>query len=141
MPQERVIFMRRKRFQKGSIRPRKYRKTKVWVAQWWDNGQKKSKVIGRFADMLKCEAETHMASILKPVNEGAGRAEKPAYTFGSYMEEVFLPLCRRKWKESTRMTTEPRMIFHLKPAFGIRMIRTITRDDLQSFLDRKAETL
>jgi integrase len=39
------------------------------------------------------------------------------------------------------MTTEPRMIFHLKPAFGNRMIRAIARDELQSFLDQKAQTL
>jgi integrase len=141
MAQEREIFMRRKRFQKGSIRPRKHGKTKVWVAQWWDNGQKKSKVLGRFADMPKSEAEAHMALILKPMNEDAGRAEKPVYTFGGYLEDVFLPLCRRKWKESTRMTTEPRMMFHLKAAFGTQVLRAITREQLQCFLDQKAQTL
>jgi integrase len=140
LAQEREIFMRRKRFQKGSIRPRKHGKTKVWVAQWWDNGQKRSKVLGRFAEMPKSEAEIKMALILKPINEDAGRTQKPVYTFGGYLEEVFLPICRRKWKESTRMTTEPRMTFHLKPVFGVQVLRDITREDMQSLLDQKAQT-
>src|ERR1039458_2658193 len=40
--QERELFMRRNRFQKGSVRPRKHGCHKVWVAQWWEGGQKKS---------------------------------------------------------------------------------------------------
>ena len=42
------------------------------------------------ADMPKSEAEAHMAVILKPLNEDAA-AQKPVYTFGGYLEEVFLP--------------------------------------------------
>ncbi len=133
--------MRQKRFQKGSVRPRKHGKTKVWVAQWWDRGRKKSKVLGRCADMGKSEAEALMAVILKPQNEEAGQTQKPVYTFGVYLDEIFLPICRRKWKESTRMTPEPRMSFHLKPAFGSQALRSITRDQLQTFLDGKAATL
>ena len=133
--------MRRKRFQKGSIRPRKHGKTKVWVGQWWERGQKRSKVLGRVADMPKSEAEAQMSIILKPLNEEAGCAQKPVFTFSGYLEEVFLPLCRRKWKESTRMTTEPRMMFHLKPVLGGQPLRSITRDQLQALLDEKAGTL
>ena len=28
--------MRRKRFLKGSVRPRQHGRRKVWVAQWWE---------------------------------------------------------------------------------------------------------
>jgi integrase len=82
-----------------------------------------------------------MAVILKPQNEEAGQTQKPVYTLGVYLDEIFLPMCRRKWKESTRMTTEPRMSFHLKPTFGSQVLRSITRDQLQAFLDGKAATL
>jgi hypothetical protein len=133
--------MRRRRYLKGSLRPRKHGKTRVWVAQWWEDGQRRSKVLGKFADMPKSEAEAQLDSILKPLNAGAGRISKPGYTFSGYLEDVFLPLCRRKWKESTRMTTEPRMLYHLKPAFGGQSLRSITRDQLQDFLDEKALTL
>lgn len=89
----------------------------------------------------KSEAEARMALILEPTNVGAGHPEKPVYTFGVYVEEVFLPLCRRKWKESTRMTTEPRFNFHLLPAFGPILLKSMTRDQLQGFLDEKAKEL
>ena len=32
----------------------------------------------------------------------------PRQLFGDYIEEVFMPMCHRKWKQSTRMTTEPK---------------------------------
>jgi hypothetical protein len=77
--QEGLLFMRQKRFQKGSVRPRKHGKNKVWVAQWWEDGHKKSKVLGRCTTMGKSEAEAAMAVILKPQNEDAGQTQKPIY--------------------------------------------------------------
>ena len=133
--------MRRKRYQKGSIRPRKHGKHKVWVAQWWEDGHRRSKVLGKCSSMPKSEAEARMAQILERTNAGAGHPEKPVYTFGVYVEQIFLPLCRRKWKESTRMTTEPRFNYHLLPAFAPMQLNAITRDDLQDFLDRKGKEL
>ncbi len=132
--------MRRKRFQKGSVRPRKHGRQKVWVAQWWEQGQKKSKVLGRCTDMPKSEAEARLAVILKPFNEVAGQSQKPIYTFRVYLEEIFLPVVRRKWKESTRVTTEPRMTYHLLPPLGDRLLQQITREQMQAFLDQKAPT-
>ena len=132
--------MRRKRFQKGSVRSRKHGRNKVWVAQWWQDGAKRSKVIGRCAAMPKSEAEARLAVILKPFNENSGFPEKPVYTFRVYVEEVFLPVIRRKWKESTRVTTEPRISFHLVPAFGDQLIKQITREQMQNFIDRIGAT-
>jgi hypothetical protein len=130
--------MRRKRYQKGSVRPRKHGRQKVWVAQWWEQGQNKSKVLGRCTNMPKSEAEARLAVILKPFNEAAGQSQKPICTFRVYLEEVFLPVVRRKWKESTRVTTEPRMTYHLLPALGDQLLQQITRDQMQSLLDQKA---
>jgi integrase len=130
--------MRRKRYQKGSVRPRKHGRQKVWVAQWWEQGQRKSKVLGRCADMPKSEAEARLGVILKPLNEGAGQSQKPIYTFRVYLEEIFLPVVRRKWKESTRLTTEPRMTYHLLPALGECLLQQITREQMQVLLDQKA---
>jgi len=45
-----------------------------------------------------------MVVILKQQNEGAGQTQRSAYTFGVYLEQVFLPMCQWKWKESPRMT-------------------------------------
>jgi hypothetical protein len=108
------------------------------VGQWWELGQKKSKVLGRCTDIAKSEAEAKLAIILKPFNEGVGLQQKPIYTFGVYLLEIFLPAVRRKWKESTRVTTEPRMVFHLMPALGKRLLQQITREEMQALLDEKA---
>ena len=99
-------------------------------------GAKRSKVLGRCADMLKSEAEARLAVILQPFNENSGHPEKPIYTFKVYVEEVFLPVVRRKWKESTRVTTEPRIRGHLLPAFGERLLKQISREQMQTFLDQ-----
>jgi integrase len=131
--------MRRKRFQKGSVRPRKHGRQKVWVGQWWEQGQRKSRVLGRCAEMPKSEAEARLAVVLKPFNQAAGQSQKPIYTFAVYLEEVFLPVVRRKWKESTRVTTEPRMLQHLKPMLGQQLLQHITREQMQVLLDRKAQ--
>jgi hypothetical protein len=37
-----------------------------------------------------------MAMILKPIKEAGWRTEKSVYRFGAYLEDIFLPLCRRK---------------------------------------------
>jgi integrase len=132
--------MRLKRFQKGSVRPRKHGRHKVWVAQWWEDGRRKSKVLGKCSEISKSQADIMMAAILEPLNERAGKRQPPVYTFKRYVEDVFLPVCRRKWKESTRMTSEPTIQTHLTPAFGSRLMSEISRDDMQAFLDQKAKT-
>jgi integrase len=132
--------MRRKRFQKGSVRCRKHGQDKVWVGQWWDNGHRKSKVLGKCCEMAKGQAEAMMASVLQPINETAGIPQMPVFSFKQYVEDVFLPVCRRKWKESTRMTSEPTIELYLLPAFGPKLLSEINRGQMQRFLDGKAAT-
>ena len=131
--------MRRKRFQKGSLKERKHGRHKVWVAQWWQDGGRRSKVLGRCSKITKAQAEILMSSIVTPVNNGTGRQTSQVALFGAYIKEVYLPLCRRKWKESTRMTTEPVINNHIRPAFENWLISSITREELQQFLDEKAQ--
>jgi integrase len=132
--------MRRKRFQKGSVRCRKHGQDKVWVGQWWDDGHRKSKVLGKCCEMAKGQAEAMMASVLQPINENAGIPQMPVFSFKQYVEDVFLPVCRRKWKESTRMTSEPTIQLYLLPAFGPKQLSEINRGQMQRFLDGKATT-
>ncbi|MEO8096798.1 MAG: tyrosine-type recombinase/integrase, partial [Acidobacteriota bacterium] len=47
--------------------------------------------------------------------------------------------CRRSWKESTAGTSEQTISSHLVPEFGKNLLHAIRREDLQDFLDRKAE--
>ncbi len=136
---ERTFLMRRKRFQKGTVGARKHGRHRVWIAQWWQDGGRRSKVLGRCTEITKAQAEALMASILSPVNNGNGHQTAQVALFGAYIREVYLPLCRRKWKESTRMTTEPVISNHIEPAFEHKLMSSITREDLQRFLDQKAQ--
>lgn len=137
--QDERVSMRRKRYMKGSVRPRKHGVAKVWVAQWWEEGGRRSKVLGRCSEMTKGQAEVALSEIVAPLNRGVGQKQVQIHTFTKYLEEVFLPAHRKKWKDSTRMTTEERMTCHLKPEFHERLLRTITRDEMQTFLDQKAQ--
>jgi len=63
------------------------------------------------------------------------------YTFGQFVEDVYLPHGRRGWKESTAGTSEQIIRKHLLPEFANDLLHTIRRDQLQDFLDRKAAEL
>jgi len=124
----------RKRYQNGSL-------SKVdgsWMAQWWEDGHRRKKTLGKASKMTKAHAKDELAKIVAPINA----REKPASgetTFGSFMSDIYLPLYRRKWKASTVGTNENRLEFHLKTAFGERSLRSIQRTELQDFLDQKAD--
>ncbi len=64
-------FMRRNRFQKGSVRPRKHGRHKVWVAQWREQGSNRTKVLGRCSQVSKGQAHAMLAQILQRLNESA----------------------------------------------------------------------
>lgn len=88
--------------------------------------------------MSKAEAELAMSAILRDINSGVSRIAKPVYTFKMFINEVYLPFCRRSWKESTAGTSEQIVKSHLIPEFGNDLLHSIRRDELQDFLDRKA---
>ena len=133
--------MRRKRFQKGSLQSRKHGRHRVWVAFWYQSDGRHSKVLGRNAQMTKSDAEAVLSSILRTINSGAGQTTQPVYTFAQFIDGVYLPFCRRSWKESTAGTSEQIIKSHLVPEFGRNLLHSIGRRDLQDFLDRKAEEL
>jgi integrase len=133
--------MRRKRFQKGSLRPRKHGRIKVWVVQWREGANKRSKVLGPCADIPKGQAEAMLAQLLQPANAQAGHHQAPVFTFDHYVKDVFLPTYRKKWKESTRSTSEADINRYLVPAFRGQLLSAITRDDMQRFLDALAPNL
>jgi integrase len=130
--------MRRKRFQKGSLQARKHGRNRVWVACYWEDGGRRSKVLGRCSQMGRGEAEAALSAILQPINSGVARGPRPLYTIEQFIENVYLPFCRRSWKESTAGTSEQIVKTHLIPEFGKHLLPAIQREELQDFLDRKA---
>jgi integrase len=133
--------MRRKRFQKGSLQQRKHGKHCVWVAFWWEDGSRRSKVLGRSSQMSKAAAESILSAMLRDVNSGMSQRVKPVSTFEEFVEGVYLPFRRRSWKESTAGTSEQIVKSHLIPEFGKDLLQAIRREMLQDFLDRKAMEL
>jgi integrase len=88
--------------------------------------------------MGKGEAESILSAILQPINSGVAREPKPVYTFEPFVDCVYLPFCRRSWKESTAGTSEQIVKTHLNSEFGKRLLHAIPRCELQDFLDRRA---
>lgn len=123
----------RKRHQQGSLK-----KAGVsWVAQWWQDGHRRKEALGRIAEMTKTQAQNELAAILLPINS---RQEKPSdrCTFGDFVNRIYLPFYRRKWKNSTTACNVDRLNHHLTCEFGGRTLGSFSRNELQDFLDSKA---
>jgi integrase len=110
----------------------------MWVACWWEDGSRRSKVLGRCSQMGKGEAETILSAILHPINSGVTQMAKPVYTLEQFIKEVYLPFCRRSWKKSTADTSEQIVKTHLLSAFGPALLHAIRREEMQEFIERKA---
>ena len=133
--------MRRRRFQRGSLKPRKRDGKLYWYAQWRENGAPKSKEFGLCSRVAKSEAEVMLAAILRPINDDVQKPLVPTFTFKQFVEGVYLPVYRQKWKASTKMTSEQNIRFHLVGSLGSRRLRDISREEIQALLDSKAATL
>jgi integrase len=126
----------RKRFQKGSLQ----RVRGEWVARWRQDGKRKAKKLGHISQMTKAEAQIELAALVAPVNS-KWRGPSEERSFGGFVQDVYLPFYRRKWKRSTMMTNEDRLAHHLISEFGARQLASFNRDELQALLDRKAHML
>jgi hypothetical protein len=93
--------------------------------------------------MTRGQASAILAAILQPINESAGIKQSPFvnHTLGQFVEQVYLPVYKGKWKLSTAMTEIHRLRYHLVGSLGELGIAAITRDELQKLLDKKAYSL
>lgn len=122
----------RRRHSTGSVRKQRGR----WIGMFYVDGKRKSQVVGSIKDMTKGEAREEVAKIV-----AAERAQSDATKFKAFVDEVYLPFYRRKWKQSTCGVNENRIEVHLISEFGDRELGTFTRDELQDFLDSKGSKL
>ena len=123
----------RKRYQEGSIK--KYRG--AWIAQWWEDGHRRNRTIGRVSLMTKTEAQVQLASIVTPLNIKQSSGSRKV-TLSEFVNLIYFPFYRRKWKFSTAQANEHRISYHLLPEFKRRTLGSIDRDELQMILERKA---
>ncbi len=127
----------RKRYQKGSLQLRKQGGVWVWLGQWRDGENGRTKTLGRKSEMTKTEARGVLDGILAPLN-AKHDLQSGTILLGDFVRGVYLPFCRRKWKRSTRMTTEQRIGQHVVAELEGKELRLVRRDGLQDLLDRKA---
>jgi integrase len=123
----------RKRFQKGNVGKRGGN----WVVQWWEDGHRRKRTLGKVSAMTKTEAQKVLSGILSPINARSVPASANA-SLRDFLDSVYLPFYRRKWKRSTTMTNEDRLAHHVVGEFGPRTLGSFQREELQDFLDRKA---
>ena len=123
----------RRRFQNGSL----FKRGSSWVIAWWEDGHRRKRTLGRIAKMTKAEAQRELAQILLPLNSRDVPPSK-SWSFADFMERIYFPFYRRKWKRSTAGTNKDRMQHHLVSKFGGLTLGAFNRDQLQSFLDEKA---
>lgn len=127
--------MRKCRYQKGSVKKQRGR----WVAMWWVDRTRKSRVIGLVKDLSKSEARAVVDRIVGEVN--AKREQNRLWRFGEFVAEVYFPYYSRKWKDSTKANNVNRVSVHLVEKFGALALSEFRRDGLQDLLDEKAQSL
>jgi integrase len=123
--------MRKSRYQKGSVKKQRGR----WVAMWWADHSRKSRVIGLVKDMTKSDARAVVDRIVAEAN--ARREENKVWKFGEFVAEVYFPYYSRKWKASTRVNNMNRVSIHLVDSLGALELLSFRRDELQDVLDEK----
>ncbi len=120
------------RHSKGGVRKQRGR----WLGLWYENGVKRSMVLGFAKDMTKGEAREAVAKIV-----AQQRASKDGTLFGAFVEGVYFGFYSRKWKSSTRENNKQRIRTHLVEAYRDRELASFRRDELQDLLDAKAPVL
>src|SRR5262252_9104521 len=94
-------------------------------------------LLGRASEMTKAAAQARVADIVRPLNNREVQSN-PDMRLEDFIQDVYFVVNRRRWKRSTAMTVEHRVKFHISGDLGDKKIGRITREELQSFLERKA---
>ena len=125
--------MRRRRHQQGSLKVVRGR----YVAQWWEDGHRRNKVLGKVSKLTKSQAKDELRKLM---TEAHAKQQGPSqdWKFADFVDQVYLPWYRRKWKSSTTMCNIDRLQHHLIPELGERTLISLTEGELQDLLDRKA---
>ena len=89
--------------------------------------------------LTKSKAREEVGKIV--AEEQAKRQEKREWRFGEFVTSVYFPFYCRKWKRSTIGVNKNRVEMHLSLELCSRLLTSITRDELQELLDRKATNL
>jgi integrase len=129
---------RRRRFQRGSLQKRKSGGSLNWIVFWYEDGHRKSQIVGLCSVMSRPQALAEAAKVLQPINDRAGETVHRVWKVGDWIRGAFLPFIRRKWKLSTASTSGDRIRKHLIADLESVDLQSVTRDFLQRYLEQKA---
>ena len=140
--------MTRKRCYQGGSLFKRGKRSKVWVARWWEDvigpdnrieRIRRSEVIGSVADFPTVrQARQVLSDLLRKVNSGEYRPQA-VWTFGRFVEDRWKPDVYPTLKFSGKKYYDNMVNAHLMPVFGETQLRLITRESVQSFLHAKAQ--
>ena len=123
----------RRRYQRGSLGQARG----SWIAQWWDNGRRRKRPLGRVADMTKSEAQMELAAIGAPINGQQGYVSQ-RIGFQTFVDTIYIPFYTRKWKPSTLEANRQRVGSQLNQRFKNQPVKEFHREELQLLLDEKS---
>ena len=134
--------MRRRRHQKGSLQEKTHGKRRVWVVQYYDaEGHHRYHTIGRMCDLNKSQAKEEQDKFMRTINGGNAEPHtvRPVLV-SEFVNQVYLPFYRGKWKRSTKDTSENRICAHIIRDLGNEQMVHLSTTALQAYLERKAVT-
>ena len=138
--QEKVL--KRRRFQKGSLQLRRRGKAKKWVVLYYDDaGHRRYHTLGA-GTMTKTAAQELRDEFMRTVNgsdEPEDGRNRPVL-LREFIDQVYLPFQRGKWKKSTQGTSENRIMHHIVKELGNAALKDFSLTGLQAFLEQKANT-
>jgi hypothetical protein len=110
------------------------------VVLYYDaKGERRYHTLGLASEMKKGEADEKRQEYMREINGGdrtMGPTRPP--TIQEFIDQVYLPFYRGKWKESTASTTENRISHHIGKEIGGQRLEDLTLARLQQFLEQKA---
>jgi hypothetical protein len=136
--------MRRRRYQKESLQERRHRKKRVRVAQYYDaEGHHRYHTLGRMADLTKSQAEQSQSAFMRTMNGGddpePGRTRSVLVT--EFVNQVYLPFQRGKWRGSTAETSDQRIRAHIIQDLGNQQMEGFHAEDIAGVFGRKSSHL
>src|SRR5262245_49164371 len=124
----------RKRYQAGSVVRSK--DDRYWLGKYRD-GSSRTRILGKLKGperITKSEARAKLDEILKSIKV-VNAAAAPDVTVKDFIENVFLPFKRKRWRKLTNEARTDSIALHIVGKFGNRVLASLRRDELQEWLD------
>jgi integrase len=128
--------------QRGSLTKFFDKRKRVWVwrFQWREPGFKgpRTRDLGRCSDVSRANARQAADAILQRVQGSVPEPRSSIITLQQFVEDTYLDVKTRKWKDSTRGTTEQIIEDYILRPLGNELLHSLTRKRLQCLLDELA---